>query len=162
MNSTIQDFFACSDWLDRLVLRPLSHIRPNWEFDSESDEEDSFAGLLCSLICEIENVSPPSRYHDNEDVLAIHVQHNLNWGIQKLGNTWVNAEGKRLGPGDYLVTLEQGAFHDIDQTELIAAAAGRIHAAIDRGQTHFDEMELSHQYILAGVLTAILYHRADE
>ena len=168
MTPTIQNFFVSSDWVDRFVLRPLSHIRQNWEltWDSESNEysaeEDSFAELLNLLIHEIENTSPPARYHDNEDILANHVQQNLNWGIRKHGKTWANADGNRLGPNDYLALLEQGAFHDIDQTKLIAAASGRIHAAIARGQTHFDEMEMSHQYILAGVLSVILYHRASD
>jgi hypothetical protein len=44
----------------------------------------------------------------------------------------------------------------------VQAAAGRIHAAIDRGQLHFDDMEWSHQVILAGVLAAILYHREPQ
>lgn len=43
--------------------------------------------------------------------------------------------------------------------DLVEATAGRIKAAIDRGQNHFDDMERSHQVILAGVLVAILYHR---
>jgi len=42
---------------------------------------------------------------------------------------------------------------------MVLAAAGRVHAAIQNGQMHFDEMERSHQVILAGVLAAILYHR---
>jgi hypothetical protein len=168
MTPTIQSFFADSDWVDRFVLRPLSHIRPNWElaWDSESSEyfpeADSFAELLNLLIREIADTPPPSRYHDNEDILATHVQLKLNWGIRQRGKTWVNADGNRLGPDDYVVLLEQGEFHSVDQTELIAAASGRIHAAIARGQTHLDEMELSHRYILAGVLSAILYHRADD
>jgi hypothetical protein len=168
MMAMIHSFFACSEWVDRFVLRPLSHIRPNWEltWDVESNryhpEDDSFADLLNTLIQELENTAPPPRYHDNEDVLAAYVQQNLNWNIRKQGKTWVNADGTRLGPDDYLVLLEQGTFNDVNQTELIVAAAGRIRAAIARGQSHFDDMEESHQYLLAGVLSAVLYHRADE
>jgi len=55
--------------------------------------------------------------------------------------------------------LEQGGFHDINETELVQAATGRIQTALDLGQLHFDEMEDSHRKILAGVLCIILYHR---
>ncbi len=77
----------------------------------------------------------------------------VGWKIQKVGNRW---EGE-----DYPFILEQGGFDDIDQEELLHAAAGRIKAAIARGQLHFDEMEWFHRKMLADVLAMILYHRAD-
>lgn len=103
MTTTILSFFADSQWVDRLVFwPPLSHVRPNWEltWDTESNqyspEDDSFSDLLNTLISELENTSPPSKYHDNEDVLASYVQQRLNWGIKKQGNQWVNAAEKAL------------------------------------------------------------------
>lgn len=168
MTSAIQNFFARSSLLDQFVLRPLAHIRPNWKLNWDSasktyfTEDDSFAELLNFLVHEIIKTARLPSYHANEDVLANHVKECLNWDIKKRGNTWLNAEGNRLEPDDYLVTLQQGAFCEVDQTRLTTAVAGRIHAAIARGQIHFDEMEQSHQYILAGALSAILYHRADE
>jgi len=64
-----------------------------------------------------------------------------------------------LHPSDYLALLEQGAFDIQGIRNLVLAASGRVHAAIQRGQMHFDDMERSHRIILAGVLGAILYHR---
>jgi len=60
---------------------------------------------------------------------------------------------------DYWSIIEQGGFVDLDEKDLVELAAGRIRAAIDRGQGHFDEMEESHRSILARVLSVIGYHR---
>jgi len=161
----IRRFFEASDFIEHEVLRPLSHIRGNWELivDQETgrylDEEDSFAWLFNHLIDEFEQAKPPARYHDSEDQLGEEVQRRLNWNISKGNGVWVNKDGNRLHPSDYLAMLEQGAFKADGVGELVLAAAGRIHAAIARGQSHFDDMERSHQVILAGVLAAILYHR---
>ncbi|MGC3957703.1 MAG: hypothetical protein QM813_07065 [Verrucomicrobiota bacterium] len=121
------------------------------------DEEDSFAWLFNVLIDELAAITPPNRYHDYENRLGEHVQRSLR-GIRKQGNAWVNANGTRLHPSDYLALIEQGGFKIDGVTDLLEAAAGRIHAAITRGQNHFDDMERSHQVVLAGVLAAILYH----
>jgi len=151
--------------MEHEVLRPLSHIRGNWDLyiDSESrryiEEEDSFATLFNALIDELAVTQPPLRYHDNEDRLGEYVQRHLNWKIKKSGSTWVNQDGSRLHSSDYLALLEQGAFDYQGIHNLVLAASGRVHAAIQRGQMHFDDMERSHQIILAGVLGAILYHR---
>ncbi len=165
--ATVRDFFACSGWVDRLVLKPLSHIRANWELSWDDDsrayvpEDDSFADLLNQLIQELDKCDTSERYHNDEDILGVWVQERLNWNIKKDGHIWVRDDGKRLEPDGYIVLLQQGAFQDVNESHLVKAAAGRIQAAIMQGQTHFDQMELSHQYILAGVLTSILYHRAD-
>lgn len=146
------------------VLRPLSHIRSNWELQIDPktgrymDEEDSFAWLFNLLVDHLAEAKPPSRYHDNEDRLGEYVQKNLNWGIRKQGETWRNADGSRLNTSDYLAVMEQGGFDLNGIADLVEAASGRVHAAIVRGQAHFDEMEQSHQVVLAGVLAAILYH----
>ncbi|MEA5554513.1 hypothetical protein VB713_26630 [Anabaena cylindrica UHCC 0172] len=152
-------FFGQSDLLDRLVLRQLSHIKHNWElvWDDENEkyepEEDSYAEKLNQLIEELGRVDPPQKYHENEDCLAEYVVANRYWQINKVNGRWVGA--------DYVGILEQGGFHDIDEVNLILATAGRIKAATDRNQYHFDYMEQSHQEILANVLAIILYHRTD-
>lgn len=161
----VRQFFTASDFMEHELLRPLDHIRPNWELviDPETgryyDGEDSFAWLFNQLIDELELAKPPTRYHDSEDSLGEHVRKSLNWGIRKQGGNWVNANGARLHPTDYLAMLEQGGFKTDGDSDLIEAVAGRIKAAIDRGQTHFDDVERSHQVVLAGVVGAILYHR---
>jgi hypothetical protein len=163
--NNIKIFFEPSEFMEHEVLRPLSHIRGNWDLyiDSESgryiEEEDSFATLFNALIDELAVTQTPLRYHDNEDRLGEYVQRHLNWKIKKSGSTWVNQDGSRLHSSDYLALLEQGAFDYQGIHNLVLAASGRVHAAIQRGQMHFDDMERSHQIILAGVLGAILYHR---
>ncbi len=153
-------FFAWSDTLDRRVLRRLSHIHPNWEisWDRETGrykhEPDSFAEKLNLLIDDLAHTRPPPRYHDSEDGLAQYGAAKLNWNIRKQGNRWVGAE--------YGFILEQGGYGDVDQQELILAAAGRIQAALVRGQMHIDQMEQSHAHMLCEVMAIILYHRADD
>jgi len=155
----MKNFFRNSELLDALALRQLSHINGNWEltWDESSDqyepEEDSFAAKVNELIDALASLTPPLKYHDNEDRLAEQVQGRLGWNLQKIGTRWVGE--------DYPIVLEQGSFNDVDQRELMLAAAGRIKAAMIRGQMHFDEMERSHQRILADVLAIVLYHRAD-
>lgn len=157
MDKRIKEFFANSDTLDYLSLRQLSHISLSWELFWDDDqneyvrEDGSFASLLNDLIDEMANTTPPAKYHDNEDVLARYLIDKWKWKIQKVGNRWV-------GRG-YESILEQGGFNDIAEKNLVLAATGRVKAAIDYGQPHFDEMEEGHQKILAGVIAIILYHR---
>lgn len=157
MEIKIKDFFANSELLDYMVLRPLSHINMSWELTWSSDdneyerEEGTFAPLLNDLITELSNTVPPVKYHDNEDCLAEYVKQSLNWNIYKQGERWVG--------DDYDVILEQGGFKDINEQNLVQAATGRIKAALDRGQNHFDDMEESHKRMLAAVMTIIIYHR---
>lgn len=153
----MKTFFNDSEELDFMVLKPLSHIKPNWELTWNSEmkeyliEEDSFAEQLNDLITEIDLALPPAKYHDNEDVLADYVRDKLKWPIVKVGNRWMCA--------DYNALIQQGGFGDTDQTNLILAASGRIKTAILHGQLHFDEMEDGHQKMIAAVFSAILYHR---
>ena len=155
----VRDFFAHSDLLDYLVLRPLNHIRGNWEMywdhgnSKYEPEENSFAGALNILIDELASVETPESYHANEDVLAQYVIEHLNWPIKKERGRWVGA--------NYHSILEQGGISDIDQGNLVLAASGRIRAALHRRQYHFDDMETSHRFMLAAVLSIILYCRAD-
>lgn len=156
----IREFFAHSEFLDYVVLRPLSHIRGNWEstWDRGSGrylpEEDSFADALNGVIDDLAAATIPSAYHDHEDRLAEYVRDgHLRWPIRKIGKRWVGM--------DYRVILEQGGFRDLDQRDLVAAAAGRVSAAVQLGQLQFDDMEESHREMLGVVLSIILYHRAD-
>jgi hypothetical protein len=131
--NNIRKFFEPSDFMEHEVLRPLSHIRANWELqiDSETgrylEEEDSFAALFNALIDELATTQPPLRYHDNEDRLGEHVQKHLNWKIRKSGSTWVNQDGARLHPSDYLALLEQGGYDNRGINNLVIAASGRVH-----------------------------------
>ena len=153
----IRDFFAHSDCLDYLVLRPLSHITSNWETRWNDEawryqrEPFSFAADLNQVIECVATSPRPPKYHTNEDVLVKRVLHELKWPIQKKGNRWIGA--------DYASMLEQGGFRDLDQKNLIAAATGRVHAALDYGQPHFDQMETRHRHMLTALLTIIIYHR---
>jgi hypothetical protein len=152
----ISSFFSRSDDLDYLVLRPLSHIAPNWEATwtgaEYEPESGSFAADLNTIIALISDTPSPKRYHDNEDTLAERVMKENGWPIQKKGKLWIGA--------DYQSILEQGSFADLEQQDLIIAASGRVHAAIKFGQNHFDEMEDAHKNMLAGLLTIIIYHRS--
>lgn len=157
MNLDITDFFKRSDYFDYLVTKQLSHINPNWELIWNQDnqqyepEEQSFAQDVNTLIEELSQLNPPAKYHDHEDRLAEHCKQHLGWDIKKVGNRW---QGH-----DYASILEQGGFRDVATKDLMLAASGRIRAAINRGQLHFDQMELFHQKMLADVLAIILYHR---
>jgi hypothetical protein len=154
----VEKFFFKSELLDYLVLRPLSHIKGNWDltYDGKehffTPEENSFAEEINQLLIDLNNSIPPNSYHDNEDCLAEYVKANLNWNIEKNGSQWEGAE--------YKLILEQGGFDDSDQQNLLVAAAGRIKVAIDYNQLHFDDMGRGHQNILAYVLSIILYHRS--
>ena len=116
-------------------------------------EEDSFAQKVNELVDELSDIEPPAKYHDNEDRLAEHVVARLGWSIRKVRSRWVGE--------NYPLILEQGSFGAEAQRELLQAAAGRIKAAISRGQRHFDNMEESHRKMLADVLAIILYQRAE-
>ena len=151
----MKQFFAQSETLDYFVLRPLSHIRANWDLywegDAYCEEDDSFAGLLNQFIDEIANARPPARYHDNEDTLAEFARDHMKWPIRKVGSRW---EGL-----DYHTILQDGGLGDIGQQDLVMAAAGRVRAAMKRGQLSFDDMEESHRDMLGTVMAIILYHR---
>lgn len=159
-------FLKPSDFLEHDVFRPLSHIWPNWDpfIDSNTGryvvEEGSCVGLFNELIDELATTEPPVRYHDSEDRLAEYVRDHTDWKVQKRGSVWVDKDGAQLSKKSYLSLLERGGFKFDRESDLVVAAAGRIKAAIRYGQLHYDDMELSHQVILAGVLTNILYHRS--
>ncbi len=154
---SVRAFFASSSWLDQLVLRPLSHIAPNWEVRWDEGlkryrpEVGSFAEDLNRVAELVATCQRPLKYHEQEDILAENVVRELKWPVQKKNGRWQGEE--------YAAVLEQGAFDDLDQRNLIAAAVGRVHAALDVGQKHFDDMEDGHFYMLATLLSIIIYHR---
>ena len=156
----VRAFFAQSDYLDYLMLRPLSHIASNWELTCDAEaseykpESESFARHLNGVIREISETVPPKRYHDNEDRLAEFLVVNLNWPIKKVGGRWIG--------DDYDFILEQGGFSDADQKNLVEAATGRVYAALKRNQDSFDEMEEGHRRMLGAVMTILLYHRGND
>lgn len=151
----IRAFFARSDYLDRMALRPLSHFTSSWEvhWDTETSryepEFDSFADDLNVAIEQIAACERPVSYHSHEDFLAENTLRSLKWPIQKTKGRWIGA--------DYAAILEQGAFGEMPK--LVAAACGRVHAAMDHGQAHFDVMEEGHLIMLAALITIIIYHR---
>lgn len=151
-------FVKQNELFDYMVTRPLDHILPNWEliWDDKTNrfmvEEDSFAGKVNEMLNELLHAQTPDNYHDNEDLLAEYVQSHLNWDIAKVHGRWISC--------DYQEILNQGSFGDENQKNLLAAANGRIAAAIQHGQTKFDDMEYGHQRILAMVLASILYQRS--
>lgn len=151
----VRAFFARSDYLDYMVLRPLSHITMSWEVtwgvDRYEPEVDSFASDLNEIIHQIAGSQRPDHYHDNEDRLAERVVTELKWPIQKKGGRWHGA--------DYQSILEQGAFEDIGQRELAIAANGRVQMALDYGQSHFDAMDDAHMTMLSALMTIMIYHR---
>lgn len=157
---TVMGFFAWSDSLDHDVLRPLSHITSAWEmwWDREAGcyepEPGTFAADLNAIIDQIASTPRPDRYHDHEDALAESVIRDLKWPIQKKGSRWTGA--------DYEAILEQGAFSDFAQQDLASSAAGRVHAALDRGQLDYDHMDESHAHMLAAIMTIMLYHRYSD
>ncbi len=81
------EFFERSEYLDYEVLRPLSHIRGNWELSSGNGdfhfekEEASFSKELSELIDEIDQTEIPARYHDNEDLLGEYDRDKINQEI---------------------------------------------------------------------------------
>lgn len=157
MSKCVIEFFQQSDCFDRMVTKQLSHIKPNWELTWNREnkgyepEVDSFAKVSNNFIIELSKITPPKKYHDNEDILAEYCKSKLGWGIEKKGKRWIGA--------DYSLILEQGAFEDVNQEELLFAISGRIKAALHRGQKHFDDMEETHQIILADIITIFIYHR---
>ena len=154
----MENFFANSALLEYFVTKPLSHIRNNWELTWNEEtkcyeiEEDSYANDLNLLIQEIKNTPIPNSYHVNEDLLAEYVKNKLGWPIYKEGNRWIC--------DDYRAIIDQGAFSPNGVANLLQAIAGRVSAARNHGQMHFDDMEQGHRLILGFAMATILYVRS--
>ena len=156
----VRRFYAWCDSLDRFVLRPLSHIAPNWEatwshgLQQYVPEHDSFAQDLNEIIERIAICPRPSAYHSHEDAIIETSIRKSGWPVQKKGNRWITT--------DYRSLLQSGSFYDLEQLNLIAAAAGRTQAAMDFDQMSYDNMEEGHQYILSAILSLIIYQRYSD
>lgn len=157
MDERVKSFFDWSEIFDHMVTRRLSHIKGAWELTwdcgtkSYKEEDGSFAKIINELVIELSELDPPLKYHDNEDRLVEYCKESLGLEIEKVGNRWVG--------NDYGFVLEQGGFKDFNQKNLSLAACGRVKAAIERGQLHFDDMEEFHRRMLADVIVIIFYHR---
>jgi len=154
MNALVINFFSNSEDVLDYVLKPLEHIRSNWDViwdcDEYLEEEDSFGAELNTLINEIAEAKAPVNYHEHEDKVALFQTKSWDF-IKKNGHFWEGAEYKSI--------LEQGSFDDHGQKALVLSASGRIKAALDREQYHIDEMEDAHKMILCAILSIILYQR---
>lgn len=153
----MHSFFSDSSYLETDTVRHLRHMDSTYELIWDSgkrqyqEDDNIFAQLLNSLIKEIGATKPAKRYHRREDIVASYVVTRLRWAISKKEKYWVGAE--------YDSILEQGGFDDIDERNLVLAAAGRVMTARDHGQNHYDHMEESHRRMLGTILRVILYHR---
>lgn len=154
MNLEVKKFFAQSEYLDQMVLRPLSHIDQDWELIRGNDgylaEEGNLSAHLINLIDVLASTEPPKKYHDNEDRLAEYLV-SMGSKIQKKGRYWIG--------DDYGFVLQQASLaHQLNHEELIFSAAGRVMAAIKHKQRMFDEMEEGHQAMLAAILTILVFN----
>ncbi|MFC3023596.1 hypothetical protein ACFODT_07140 [Vibrio zhugei] len=74
MNALVVNFFANSESILDYVLKPLEHIRSNWDViwdcDKYLEEENSFGAELNALINEIAETKAPDNYHKYEDKVA--------------------------------------------------------------------------------------------
>ncbi|TYP94868.1 hypothetical protein LX73_0158 [Fodinibius salinus] len=158
-------FFGESTYLDLLALKPLSHIHPHWEltWDSKNSqyipEENSFTEELNELLAHLNRINPPDNYHEYEDRVIKKVQKQSNERLFKLKGEWVEFVKNEIIETEYDYLLEQGHLKQYNDFDLLKAATGRIKAAIKREQNHFDDMEHSHQLVLAAILSIILYVR---
>ncbi|MEO9168505.1 MAG: hypothetical protein ABI230_08890 [Aestuariivirga sp.] len=163
----VVDFFSSSDLLDHDALRPLSHIKFSWELTSgDSDiyrpEDDSFAVDLNMLISQIAGASPPANYHYYENSAARLYAYLNSDRYALIKGFWCDApSGIRLSSEEVCGMLEQATAGQDDVPSLVLAAAGRVNAALRFGQTHYDEMEVGHRLMLAGLITIILFRRVD-
>lgn len=105
-------------------------------------------------------MNPPRKYHGNEDKLAEYLCNERGWKIKKVGSLWKRKDGTKL---DYPCLIEQGCCgvaSNLD--ELKTAIAGRIKAAKDHGQLHYDQMESNHRDILSASMAVWLFHTAPK
>lgn len=65
-------------------------------------------------------------------------------------------QGGRWRGDDYGFLLEQGLMMSGRLDDLILAATGRVYAAINSGQKHFDDAEHGHLRMLSDILATIV------
>ena len=160
-------FFSHSELLAHEVLRPISHVRENWElFPGKTEpyevEQDSFSSELNTLIKEISVTTPPKNYHKFENNVASYMTAIRDGEYElKNGIWWDHNSGKKLNIETLEFVLEQGSSGWVAAPELVSAAAGRVKAALHYGQQHYDAMEPGHRKMLAILLTIILFRHSD-
>lgn len=166
-SEAVMSFFGESGWLDRSVLRPLSHLALSWELRRTEtvgvfmEEEDSLAGLMNQLIREISLATPPESYHAHEDAV-IRLREGAASGLIYLqGKRWRDrATGEPMAKSSIGSLLEQASIGYDDVPDLVLAAAGRVATALKFGDANFDDLDEGHADMLAEVLTVILFIRA--
>ncbi|GHY52645.1 hypothetical protein VCSRO70_3444 [Vibrio cholerae] len=150
----MRKFFENCDYFERLVTKPLYYIKHeyelNWLDGKLIESEDSFACYLNQLFDELDNVVAPEYYHQYEDIIAKYCELDEPT-IRKKGKLWVGQ--------DYGWIIENGAYDDIDQENLVLAIAGRVKAAQRFHQNTFDEMEERHRVMLSELIQCFIYHR---
>lgn len=162
-------FFRRSSFLDHAVLRPLSHVSPDWELQSDGDddhyleEDGSLAAHLNVLIENIANSSPVLDYHSHENELASGYQEVSSGEIYLEGNLWLDRKTGRPIEKDMVGhMIEQSTAGWDDLPELVLAAAGRVAAALRFGISHFDDLDSGHMQMLAVIMTDIIFRRCDQ
>lgn len=164
---TVMYFFGKSEWLDRAVLRPLSHIAPCWDLRRTDtvgvfmEEEYSLAVLMNELILDIARSIPPTDYHAHEDAV-IRLREVNDEAVYQEGKRWrARRTGKPLSKSSIGGLMEQAAIGYEDVPDLVLAAAGRVATAMKHGDATFDDLDDGHADMLAEVLTVILFIRAN-
>jgi hypothetical protein len=163
----VMHFFGKSQWLDRSVLRPLSHIAMSWELRRTEtvgvfmEEEDSLAVLMNQLILDISRATPPADYHAHEDAV-IRLREGIdNGAIYQEGRRWRDRKtGEPLHKSSISSLMEQASIRYEDVPDLVLAAAGRVATALKFGDANFDDLDNGHADMLAEVLTVIIFIRA--
>lgn len=164
--STVYSFFYRSDYLDYVVLRPLSHVAPNWELviggDYLFEEEDgSLAAHLNVLVEEISLIVPSIDYHSYENNILYNYSNFLN-KYQLKGKIWHDkSTGLPLDKSEIGYMIEQGSSGQVDVPDLVMAAAGRIATSMYYGVDHFDKLDSGHMAMLGIIITIILFRRFD-
>ncbi len=161
-------FFGESEWLDRAVLRPLSHIALSWELRRTDtvgvfmEEEDSLAALMNQLILDISRATPPADYHAHEDAV-IRLRDGIENGTIYLERKrWRDRQtGEPLDKSTLGSLMEQASIIYEDIPDLVLAAAGRVATAMKHGDATFDDLDDGHADMLAEILTIIIWVRAN-
>jgi len=163
-------FFANSDWLDRAVLRPISHVAGNWELtwnthaDRYEPESDSLADHLNVLIHDMAASKPPADYHHYENKLAISYD-DVKSGRFKLNRSrklWIDTATNLPVSKDMVGhMIEQATCGHYDVPDLVLSAAGRVATSLRFGVSHFDDLDDGHLEMLSVIMTDILFRRSD-
>jgi hypothetical protein len=163
------DFFANSDFLDHVVLRPLSHVAANWELtsipgpDLYLEEDNSLAGQLNVLIEEISTSNPPRDYHAYENKLAMNYPEVRSGRYYLEGKLWRDIQSGKLVEKDFVGhMIEQATAAQNDVPDLVLAAAGRVATAFNFRVAHFDDLDRGHMEMLSVIMTDILFRRSDQ